>query len=209
MAAMDATERRVIAGLVADVAELLGAPLLGSPAGDDAGARPGAVVGGSGEAAPSGADAWAGPGGWASWPSEAPAAPSDPAVARLLPSASADDGALAAEFRRLTEADLRAGKVANLRLVWESLRGPAGRLVVAEPDALRWAAALTDVRLVLADRLGIASAADADRVYAGAGAATGDDAADALATVYSVLTWLQETLVQAMLGGPGRPVGEH
>ena len=37
--------------------------------------------------------------------------PDDPALARLFPSAYADDDAAATEFRRFTESDLRAGKL--------------------------------------------------------------------------------------------------
>lgn len=194
-ASLDAVERRIIAGVVADVAELLGTPITDVPGHANRGPSqepggPDAVVG------------WPAP-----WPSEAPDVPADPAVARLLPPASHDDGDLAAEFRRLTEADLRATKVGNLRLVHRALLGREGVLLVEDADAPRWAAALTDLRLVLSDRLGITTDDDAERVYAVAAGEVagepGDDVQDevnhALATLYAALTWLQETLVQAML----------
>lgn len=185
----DATERRILAQVVSDVAELLGGA---DPRGADSATGPGAVV-----------DVLLG----APWPAEAPAPPDDPAVARLLPPASRDDAELAGEFRRLTEADLRTAKVANLHLVRDALRGPGRRLEVTGRDAPRWAAALTDVRLVLASRLGISTAEDAERVHdaaAHAGGAGDDDGAvdAALATLYSALTWLQESLVVALLGAP-------
>lgn len=190
-ASLDAVERRIIAGVVADVAELLGTSITDVSGGADLGPSEGpegqgAVVG------------WPAP-----WPSEAPGVPADPAVARLLPPASHDDGDLASEFRRLTESDLRAAKVANLRLVHRSLLGREGLLLVEDADAPRWAAVLTDLRLVLSDRLGITTDDDAERVYAVAAGESGDPAQDevdhALATLYAALTWLQETLVQAML----------
>ena len=97
--------------------------------------------------------------------------------------------------------------MANLRLVHQTLQGGEGLLLVEDADAPRWAAALTDLRLVVSDRLGIATDDDAERVYAiasgEAGTTSAGDAPDevdhALATLYAALTWLQETLVQAML----------
>ena len=92
VARLDDDEREVIAALVADVAELLGRrPARG--AGPD-----GPCVAGDGSTRACG--------------SEPLAPPTDPAVRRLLPDASRDDPEVAAEFRRLTEDDLRAGKIA-------------------------------------------------------------------------------------------------
>lgn len=61
-----------------------------------------------------------------------------------------------------------------------------------------WAGALTDVRLVLAERLGITdegSVAAVEELAAG----SPDDLTRALATLYVALSWLQESLVEAML----------
>ena len=178
VASLDDAERRALAGAVADTAELLGvrltepAPPVSRP-GDD----PLAYLG---------------------WPAEDVQTPSDPALARLLPPASRDDDELAAEFRRLTEADLRLRKVDNLRVVWSALRGPAGPLPVARPAAPRWAAALSDVRLVIAARLGIETDDDATAVLEGE--QEPDDELDAaLAALYSALTWLQDSLVALLL----------
>jgi hypothetical protein len=186
VAKLDAVERRILAAAVADTAELLGVPLQEAPAPDGSAEDPLRGL---------------------TWGADQPAPPTDPAVARLLPPASRDDDELAAEFRRLTDADLRRTKVENLRLVWSSLRERAGSLPVPRADAPRWAAALSDVRLVLATRLGIETDDDAEQVY---GLATGeradDDAAgpddevrQAMSTLYAVLTWLQESLVTALL----------
>ncbi|MCW2613386.1 MAG: hypothetical protein JWN08_380, partial [Frankiales bacterium] len=49
--------------------------------------------------------------------------PEDPALARLLPDAYGDDEQAAAEFRRYTDADLRAGKRAQARTVLGGLTG--------------------------------------------------------------------------------------
>lgn len=190
VASLNGLERRILAGAVADTAELLGVRLQDESA-DDAAGHPG--------------DA-AGP--FLTGLEEEPAAPSDPALARLLPPASRDDDELAAEFRRLTEAELRATKVANLRLVWSDLRGRPGSLLVSPEHAPRWAAALSDVRLVLASRLGIGDDADAERIYGIAAEdpqpGDVDELEQALATLYAALTWLQESLMEALLDDGGR-----
>lgn len=184
VAEMDDVERVIIAGVVADTAGLLGT--FWDPDG----------TGGPAEADPLTAQDWA---------SEHVEAPSDPALARLLPPATTDDEQLAAEFRRLTEGSLRRRKVANLHRLWTALRGPAGPLAVPRAEAEGWAAALTDVRLVLASRLGIETDADADRVHDAVAAHEGGEedveaeVEAALSALYTALTWLQESLVQAML----------
>jgi hypothetical protein len=204
VAELDGVERQILAGAFADTATLLGAPLA-----EDAGVPEddGPAAHGTG-----GDDPLA----LLDWSADPVPEPQDPALRRLLPSASTDDAELAAEFRRLTEVSLRREKVAHLRLVWSHLRGPAGRLAVPREQAPAWAAALTDVRLVLAARLGIETDEDADRMHEEvAGGADGHDEEDlesqvhaALAALYSALTWLQESLVQVMLDDATR-AGPH
>ncbi|HWB68323.1 MAG TPA: DUF2017 family protein, partial [Mycobacteriales bacterium] len=58
--------------------------------------------------------------------SEAPAAPDDPVLLRLLPDGYREDSDAAAEFRRLTEADLRATKRVALHRMLETLDAAAG-----------------------------------------------------------------------------------
>jgi hypothetical protein len=80
--------------------------------------------------------------------------------------------------------------------------------------AAHWATALTDVRLVLAERLGIRSEEDAERVHSVTDwSDVGDDDVDAyLALVYNFVTWLQTTLIDAMMAayraGDGGNAGE-
>ncbi len=93
-------------------------------------------------------------------------APVDPAVRRLLPDASRADPEMAAEFRRLTEADLRGAKVTQLLVLRAALADDVSEVVVQAADAPAAAAALTDVRLVAADRLGLRTDADADALQA-------------------------------------------
>ena len=78
----------------------------------------------------------------------------DPALDRLLPDAHRGDPAIAAEFRRLTEQDLRRRKSDNLARASAVLRAAESeRVALAKADAEALLVALTDTRLLLADRL--------------------------------------------------------
>jgi hypothetical protein len=116
---------------------------------------------------------------------------SDPAVDVLLPDAYRDNAEDAAEFRRFTEEDLAARKIANAKVVIESLSvPPRWRKVTVELDAdgvQAWLRSLTDMRLSLGMRLGVA--ADG-RIAAGADLVT--------RVVYEWLGGLQESLVEAI-----------
>ena len=127
--------------------------------------------------------------------------PLDGALRRLLPDGSRGDPELAAEYRRLTEGDLRATKTAQLGLLRALLAEPDAVLTVA--DAPGVAAAMTDLRLVIAERLGVQTEADADEVYELT--LTGGETADAvesmrllLATVSTMLGILLESLIELM-----------
>lgn len=78
---------------------------------------------------------------------------SDPAHARLFPAAYREDDAAAEEFSRYTRSGLVDRKAANAAQVSLALDEETVRLSAAE--ALRWLPTLTDLRLVIADRLGI------------------------------------------------------
>ncbi len=79
--------------------------------------------------------------------------PDDPALARLLPDAYRDDDDAASEHRRLTETSLVDRKIANAATMSESLGSGSVRLT---PDVVQsWLRSLTDLRLVIAARLGI------------------------------------------------------
>lgn len=138
--------------------------------------------------------------------------PDDPAVLRVLPNAAPTDRDVAEEFRRFTEPDLRRLKVARLRAIWVALSEDGPEWVVQEADALATAAALTDVRLVLASRLGLETDADASALHdmiessmggRGTGARAGADAGDIervwLGMLYQALTWMQESLMSYVM----------
>ena len=88
---------------------------------------------------------------------------SDPAIARLLPSAYPDDEAASQEFRYLTENSLISRKVANARAFILTLDG--GGEVELGPEAQQaWLRTLSDIRLIIASRLGIEHDGDEGRL---------------------------------------------
>jgi Domain of unknown function (DUF2017) len=125
----------------------------------------------------------------------------DPALDRLLPTAHLGDEQVAAEFRRLTEHDLRDRKAANLATAIEALRGGTGdRLELTREQADAVLVALTDTRLVLGERLGLKTDEDALVLDERIAALDPDDAAVYAASLYDFLTWMQESLTTALLG---------
>lgn len=124
------------------------------------------------------------------------AEPEDPALQRLLPAASSDPER-AAEFRRLTDRSLRERKIGALRA--SSLALEADPVTLDMPQAQDFARSLNDVRLVLATRLGISDEADAERVAQHVDFAGVTDVTDYMAVVYNFVSWLQDTLLNALL----------
>ncbi|KZE91039.1 DUF2017 family protein [Microbacterium sp. TNHR37B] len=103
-----------------------------------------------------------------------PVTPDDPAIARLVPDAYAEDRHAAREFRSLTQSDLLARRIDDARLMSASLAAAVGGdasgaapdsavLVTLDADAAAaWLRTLAALRLVLASRLGITEEADGD-----------------------------------------------
>jgi Domain of unknown function (DUF2017) len=81
----------------------------------------------------------------------ADSAPDDPALDRLLPDAYPEDRDAAAEFADFARPRLTEGKVASAEAILEDLRSPGPVRISAERIPL-WLRALTDLRLVLAER---------------------------------------------------------
>jgi hypothetical protein len=127
--------------------------------------------------------------------------PEDPALARLLPSGNKQDEAVASEFRRLTEHGLRERKAANLEAAIDALTGMTGDKVTLErAQAQAVVVALTDVRLVLGERLGLRTDEDADALVERLEQAGEHDIETMLAAYYDFLTWLQESLTLVLMG---------
>jgi hypothetical protein len=156
------------------------------------------------------ADLVAGLGGTAT-----PEEPSDPALRRLLPPAHRTDAEQAAEFRRLTEQTLRSRKAANLSTAIAALGEALPDEGEHEPDepahlelsadqARALAMALTDIRLILGERLEMRTEEDSDRLHEEFEKALADEAQMDAAMLqqmayYDFLTWIQESLTLAML----------
>ncbi len=124
----------------------------------------------------------------------------DPALARLFPSAHRDDDEVAAQFRAMTQDGLRGRKLANLRTAIAALTSATDKHVrLARPEATALMVALTDVRLVLAERVGVHTEEDADRLRELGATADPDDPIVYASAVYDFLSWLQEGLAEALL----------
>ncbi|MFD7918429.1 DUF2017 domain-containing protein [Streptomyces sp. NPDC059740] len=136
-------------------------------------------------------------------PSEPPA---DPALARLFPDAYGGPGApadratreAAAEFRRYTETDLRAGKRENLLAVVGSLDGLSARededeVLRLDADLCRqWLGALNDLRLAIGTRLEVSEEDDTLMRL------PDSDPRKPMVHAYLWLGGLQETLVESL-----------
>lgn len=129
------------------------------------------------------------------------AAERDPALDRLLPTAHRGDDQVAAEFRRLTEEGLRQRKSGNLDVALHRIAAATGdRVELDESEAPAFLMALTDVRLLLGERMGMRTEDDAEALYAALEALDDDDPLGYAVAWYDFLTWLQETLTHAVMG---------
>jgi hypothetical protein len=188
VAQLDPLERATVAGLMEQVHELLD-PAAPAPEGGDDFAS---IVAGLGMGVTVAAEDQA--------DLDPDDAERDPALDRLLPTANRQDDEVAAEFRRLTETGLRQRKAAALESSVELLRGD-DKLRLDDGEAQAFLKALTDVRLVLGERMGLRTDDDVDVLEASADALDPDDPLLYALAVYDFLTWLQETLASSMLDG--------
>jgi hypothetical protein len=188
VAQLDPLERATVAGLMEQVHELLD-PAAPAPEGGDDFAS---IVAGLGMGVTVAAEDQA--------DLDPDDAERDPALDRLLPTANRQDDEVAAEFRRLTETGLRQRKAAALESSAELLRGD-DKLRLDDGEAQAFLKALTDVRLVLGERMGLRTDDDVDVLEASADALDPDDPLLYALAVYDFLTWLQETLASSMLDG--------
>ncbi|HEY7720878.1 MAG TPA: DUF2017 domain-containing protein [Pedococcus sp.] len=197
VAKLDPVERGLVVGLMEQVRELVApdTPLPAPGEGGDAFDQIVAGLGGSG---------W---GVSVSAEDQLPSAPSsdarpeerDPALERLLPRAHREDEQIAAEFRRLTEQGLRSRKAANLSAAIAALASvDEQRVELAHDEAVAMVVALTDVRLVLGERLGLREDDDLEVLEEQVSGLEDDDPAVYALAVYDFLTWLQETLAHAL-----------
>jgi hypothetical protein len=209
VARLDPVERGLVVGLMEQVRELVAPEPMDDAAGTGAGTAGGgdafdqivAGLGGSGWGVSVSAEDQApgAPGAPGSPGSPGGLEHRDPALERLLPSAHREDEQIAAEFRRLTEHALRSRKSANLSVAIGALASVEEQRVELDHDqAVAMVVALTDVRLVLGERLGLRSDEDLDLLEEQVAALDEDDPAVYALAVYDFLTWLQETLAHAL-----------
>ena len=111
----------------------------------------------------------------------------DPALARLFPDGYSDNEHASADFRRFTEQDLRAQKIAALVTVGQTLMEWKGKSTITQQQAQDWLKALNDLRLVLGTRLEITDESETDF-----------DADEPGIHLYNYLTYLQGTLIDAL-----------
>lgn len=111
----------------------------------------------------------------------------DPALARLFPDGYSDDEHASADFRRFTEQDLRAQKIAAVASAQETLSGWTGKSTLTQQQAQDWLKALNDLRLVLGTRLEITDEVETDF-----------EADEPGIHLYNYLTYLQGTLIDSL-----------
>lgn len=124
----------------------------------------------------------------------------DPAVHRLLPDARSGEDAEAgsAQFRQLAQEDIRQEKIADLQRAYALLQ--SGSLMLSRSEAEAFSRALNQVRLVLSARLKIETEQDAERVHQIGSVDQATDVESYMALLYNFVSWLQETLMQALIG---------
>ncbi len=146
--------------------------------------------------------------------------PQDAVLRRLVPDAAPTEPDVGAEFRRLTQHDLLDSKKVRLKALITKLIADgvalefdpqdstthlrSAELLVTRDEAQDFAAALTDLRLALSERMGIHMDSESeqlhDDVVAGwEGAQVLDDEAQHLGTLFLFAGFLQESLVTQML----------
>lgn len=207
-AALTTAERLVLSQVVGDVIELLGAP-------DDEPENPEQTAPESGTRIPSGPNVIVNLLHLFDSP-QSVTVPQDPAILRLLPSASLDED-VALEFRRFTENELRDTKVTRLLGLSRLLLSVPSNveqdvhlpLTVSVDQAPALASAMTDVRLVLAQRLGLETEEDSDvisdLVHLTMTQSDHDQLTEdeyrryLLGSLYTVVGYLLESLSQCML----------
>jgi hypothetical protein len=114
-----------------------------------------------------------------------PSALDDPVLQRLLPDAFPDDPDANAEFADATRSRLAQSKADGARRITADLESaPNGVVRLAPDEAVVWLKALGDVRLALAERVGIDAVQHDVRTPHG--------------LMYAWLTWLQGSLVDVM-----------
>lgn len=138
------------------------------------------------------------------------ARPTDPALLRLLPDVVTDPTE-AAELRRLTHDDVRRTKADHLRTLRRVVLAAEPDVGVEPADAPALAQALSHVRLVLGERLGILTDEDSEALEVELANHAAEPERAYLGTVWQMLGALQAAVVERLIAdldarpGPARP----
>ncbi len=116
--------------------------------------------------------------------------PTDRVLARLLPDFHREDESLSGGMRSLHEPELLAAKDGAAGVVLDSCPSDGGPVRLSDEQAQAWLSALNDVRLALGTVLEV----DEDMPDE----LPPDDPRAAHLPVYHWLTWVQESLIQAL-----------
>ena len=132
-------------------------------------------------------------------------APEDPVLARMFPTAYPEDEDAASDFRRFTESGLRNGKAAAAGVVIDTLEEAGlpdepedGLFIDVELDreaAQSWLRSFTDMRLAIGTRLEVGDGDE--QIWE---SMPEEDPRSPVHDIYNWLGFLQETLVEALMG---------
>jgi Domain of unknown function (DUF2017) len=119
-------------------------------------------------------------------------APTDRVLARLLPDFHREDAMLSGGLRALHEPELVAIKDGVAGVVLDTCPERGGRVRLSDEQAQAWLSALNDVRLALGTVLEVTEDMPDELPP--------EDPRAAHLAVYYWLTWVQESLIQALAG---------
>ncbi|MGH3852128.1 MAG: DUF2017 domain-containing protein [Pseudonocardiaceae bacterium] len=119
-------------------------------------------------------------------------APADQVLARLLPDFHRDDATLSGGLRALHEPELVATKDGTAEMIMNTCPARGGRVRLSDEQAQAWLCALNDVRLALGTMLEVTEDMPDELPP--------EDPRATHLVVYHWLTWVQESLIQALAG---------
>ena len=116
----------------------------------------------------------------------------DPALKRLFPDAYRDDPEASRDFRRYTQSEQAQAKTRAASIVLADLAASKKGRVTLPPDHVdAWLTTLTNLRLVLAIRLGIEHESDTEALSA----LPDDDPRTGPVSILNWCGWIQETIL--------------
>lgn len=125
----------------------------------------------------------------------------DPVVGRLFPDAYPDQPDASEEYRRYTEGDLKTAKIDQAGAMLAALPASGGGEVVLDAESAEaWLRALNDVRLALGVRLEIVDDTSLETELDEAVLTDPTSSRVFQLSVYAYLGYLQESLLDAMIG---------